>query len=86
MLPDARGPIVGGQDAYGRKGLPLCHGRERTCFREGSVNVSGLIALGKRRKIDECFRSGKFNIVWIQETLTKGCGMIDCMMGSKSEV
>ena len=34
--------------AMGKEGLPLWPGRERGCLRVGSVNMSGLNALGKR--------------------------------------
>ena len=72
--------------AMGGERPSICSGRERACLRVGSVNANGLKALGKRRGYIECFKRGRLDIMGIQETQTKGCGVMDCMMGSESEV
>ena len=47
--------------------------------------MNGLNALGKRREAESFGREG-LDVMEIQETSTKGCGVMDCTLGSDREV
>ena len=68
----------------GGEGLPLFFRRERSCLRVGSVNVKGLDALGKlKESVGSCGR-GSLDVMGIQETHTRECGVMDCTIRSES--
>ena len=49
------------------------------------MNVNGLSA-SKRMELVESLGKGTLNFMEVHETHIKGCGMMECMMGSESEV
>ena len=77
-------PVVGGQDGYGGEGPPPCPGRKRACLRVSSVNMNGLSVLEKEKLVESSGR--RLKVIGIQETYPKGCGVVDCVLGSESEV
>ena len=54
-------------------------------YESGSINVNGLSAL-IRKELVKSFEEERLDIMQIQETHIKSCGVIDCMIGSESEV
>ena len=55
-------------------------------LRVASYNVNGMSVECKRKEVLADMRKGKLDVLGVQETHMKGCGVMDCMEGSECEL
>ena len=64
----------------GRERPPSWTWRKNAYLRVGSINVNGLSVL-KRRELVNSIKEGRLDVIEVQETHIKDCGMIDMGCG-----
>ena len=52
-------------------------------LRVASLNANGMSVDGKRKEVMEGVKNGRLDIIGVQETHMKGCGVMECVRGNE---